>query len=312
MLSLLQRQNYLLSILLDMSTPPINGQTRVVGIFGDPIAHTRSPAMHNAAFRARDLPYVYIPFLVRPADLSRAIQSVRALNLAGVNVTVPHKERIVRYLDVLSAEAELCGAVNTVVHREGTLFGDNTDGRGFLVSLQERGLSPRRREVVLIGAGGATRAVLVSLIRAGSARVTIVNRTLAKSQALVRKYGSLGKTQLAALPFAALQEPAPFKDAALVVNCTSVGLHGEDFPPLPYAATPRSCLFYDLLYRPGQTSFLRQARQARRPILDGRRMLLHQGALAFSLWTRTPAPIEVMARALARALQPEPANHRHR
>lgn len=303
MSSVAKRENYFLRILLDMSPQPINGQTRVVGIFGDPIAHTRSPAMHNAAFRARGLPYVYVPFLVRPVDLSKAVHGIRALNLSGVNVTVPHKERIVRYLDVLSAEAELCGAVNTVVNRDGTLFGDNTDGRGFLVSLQERSLSPRRQEVVLIGAGGATRSVLVSLIRAGSARITIANRTLAKAQALARAYGSLCKTRLEALPLDVLRDPALLKNAALVVNCTSVGLHGEEFPPLAYAATPRGCLFYDLLYRPGLTFFLQQARKARRPILDGRRMLLHQGALAFSLWTREPAPIEVMARALARALR---------
>jgi shikimate dehydrogenase len=303
MSSLAKRESYFLSILLDMSIQPISGQTRIVGIFGDPIAHTRSPAMHNAAFRARGLPYVYVPFLVRPADLAKAVQSIRALNLCGVNVTVPHKERIVRYLDGLSAEAELCGAVNTVVNRDGTLFGDNTDGRGFLVSIQERSLSPRRKEVVLIGAGGATRSVLVSLIRAGSARITIVNRTLAKAQALTRAYGSLSKTRLEALPLEVLRDPALLKSAALIVNCTSVGLHGEEFPSLAYTAPPRSCLFYDLLYRPGLTPFLQQARQARHPTLDGRRMLLHQGALAFSLWTREPAPIEVMARALARALR---------
>lgn len=259
--------------------------------------------MHNAAFRARGLPYIYVPFLVRPADLAKAVQSIRALHLVGVNVTVPHKERVAKYLDGLSAEAELCGAVNTIVNCDGTLFGDNTDGRGFLVSLQERTFSPRRREVVLIGAGGATRAVLVSLIRTGSARITIVNRTLDKAQALARQYRALGKTQLETLPFDALCDPALFKEVTLVVNCTSIGLHDEEFPTLPYQATPRSCLFYDLLYRPGLTSFLQQARSARRAILDGRRMLLHQGALAFSLWTQTPAPTEVMARALARALQ---------
>lgn len=286
-----------------MPTHALSGQTRIVGIFGDPISHTRSPAMHNAAFRARGLPYAYVPFLVRPPDLAKAVQSIRVLHLVGANVTVPHKERVARYLDVLSAEAELCGAVNTIVNREGTLFGDNTDGRGFLVSLQERNFSPRRREIVLIGAGGATRAVLVSLIRTGSARITIINRTLAKAQALARQYRSLCKTHLETLPFDALRDPALFKETTLVVNCTSIGLHAEEFPTLPYHATPRSCLFYDLLYRPGLTSFLQQARRAHRAILDGRRMLLHQGALAFSLWTQTPAPTEVMARALTRALQ---------
>jgi shikimate dehydrogenase len=289
-----------------MQPQAISGQTRIVGIFGDPIAHTRSPAMQNAAFRARNFPYVYVPFLVRPADLAEAVHSIRSLNLIGVNVTVPHKERIVHHLDALSAEASLCGAVNTVVNCKGTLFGDNTDGRGFLVSLQERCLSPRRREMVLIGAGGATRAILVSLIRAGSARVTIVNRTLAKARALARAYRSLGKTRVEALPLDTLRDPALLKNAALIINCTPVGLHGEEFPPLAYTATPRTCVFYDLLYRPALTSFLQQARAARRPILDGRRMLLHQGALAFSLWTRTPAPLDVMTRALNRALRTAP------
>ncbi|HXG22401.1 MAG TPA: shikimate dehydrogenase [Methylomirabilota bacterium] len=282
---------------------PVTGQTHLVGIFGDPIAHTRSPAMQNAAFRARKLPYAYVPFLVHPADLAKAVQAIRAYNLVGVNVTVPHKERIVRYLDTLSAEAELCGAVNTVVNREGTLFGDNTDGRGFLVSLQERGFSPHGRKIVLIGAGGSTRAVLVSLIRAGSAHITIANRTLTKAQALVRAYRELGKTHLDAVPLSALEDPTLFKETALVVNCTSIGLHGEPFPPTAFSTTPRQCLFYDLLYRPHLTSFLRQARTARRPIRDGRRLLLHQGALAFTLWTGQPAPLEAMTRALNRALR---------
>jgi shikimate dehydrogenase len=286
-----------------MASQAISGQTRIVGIFGDPIAHTRSPAMQNAAFRARRLPYVYVPFLVRPADLAKAVHSIRVLNLAGINVTVPHKERIVGYLDALSAEADLCGAVNTVVNCQGTLFGDNTDGRGFLVSLQERSLSPRRRDVVLIGAGGATRALLVSLIRAGSARVTIANRTLAKARALARAYRSVGKTQIEAVSLTALRDTELLKTAALVVNCTPVGLHEEEFFPVAYTATPRTCLFYDLLYRPDLTPFLRQARAARRPVLDGRRMLLHQGALAFCSWTRTPAPLDVMARALNQALR---------
>ncbi|MSQ47394.1 MAG: shikimate dehydrogenase [Deltaproteobacteria bacterium] len=281
----------------------IDGQTRIIGIFGDPIAHTRSPAMHNAAFRACNLPYAYVPFLVLPKELARAVRSIRSLNLVGVNVTVPHKERVVRHLDALSTEAELCGAVNTIVNRNGELFGDNTDGRGFLASLQERGFSPRRREVILIGAGGSARAVLVSLTRAGCKQVTIVNRTWANAQALVRTYRSVGKTRLEALSLEALREPELLGSAALVINSTSVGLHGESFFPLAYEATSRTCVFYDLLYRPDLTSFLKPAKKTRRPVYDGRGMLLHQGALAFTLWTNTPAPLAAMARALAQALR---------
>ncbi|NOT56892.1 MAG: shikimate dehydrogenase [Deltaproteobacteria bacterium] len=281
----------------------ITGQTRIVGIFGDPIAHTRSPAMQNAAFRACKLPYLYVPFLVRPKELARAVHGIRSLNLVGVNVTVPHKERVIGHLDTLSTEAELCGAVNTIMNRDGELFGDNTDGRGFLASLQKHGFSPRGNDVILIGAGGSARAVLVSLIRAGCKKVTIVNRTSANAQALARTYAKVGKTRLEALSLEALREPALLKSAALVINSTSVGLHGEEFPALAYAATARTCIFYDLLYRPDLTSFLKPAKQAQRPVYDGRGMLLHQGALAFTLWTNTPAPLATMSRALAQALR---------
>ena len=286
-----------------MAVQAINGQTRIVGIFGDPIAHTRSPAMQNAAFQACNLPYVYVPYLVRPSELSRAVQGIRALNLAGINVTVPHKEHIVRYLDSLSEEAKLCGAVNTIVNRGGHLFGDNTDGRGFLQSLQGYELSPKQGEVILIGAGGSARAVLVSLLRAGYGPITIVNRTVANAKSLVRSYRDLGKIEVSALPLDTLQNSQLLKRASLVINSTSVGLHGEDFFPLAYKATLRRCLFYDLLYRPEPTSFLRGARKAHRTILDGREMLLHQGALAFQLWTGITAPLSVMKRALQQALR---------
>ena len=286
-----------------MARHTIDGHTRTVGIFGDPITHTRSPAMHNAAFQALGLPYVYLPFHVRPADLLKAVHGVRALGLLGLNVTVPHKERIVRYLDSLSPEAELCGAVNTVVNQDGQLFGDNTDGRGFLNSLQEAKLSPRSIEVVLIGAGGSARAVLVSLIRARCAAIRIVNRTQANARKLVRTYRRTGETRLEALPLDSLRDPAVVSGVRLVINASSVGLHDDEFLPLAYTATQAGCLFYDLLYRPDRTPFLRHARAAGRPVMDGRRMLLHQGALAFSLWTGRPAPLEVMDRALRRALR---------
>ncbi len=286
-----------------MAAPVVSGNTRIVGIFGDPIAHTRSPVMQNAAFQACTLRYVYVPFLVHPSGLSRAVQSIRVLNLAGVNVTVPHKEKIVRYLDSLSEEAQLCGAVNTIINRDGHLFGDNTDGRGFLQSLEEYGLSPQRGEVIIIGAGGSARAVLVSLLRARYGPVTIVNRTIANAQVLVRSYRHLGNTRVNALPLDALRSTALLQRASLIINSTSVGLHGEEFFPLAYDITPRNCIFYDLLYRSEPTSFLRGAQKVRRAVLDGREMLLHQGALAFSLWTGTPAPIQIMRRALGRALQ---------
>ena len=289
-----------------MASLRVHGETRVIGIFGDPIAHTRSPAMHNAAFRALGLPYMYVPFGVPSAALGKATASMRALNFVGVNVTVPHKEKIVRYLDELSPTASLYRAVNTVVNRHGTLYGENTDGQGFLRSLAERNRSVRDREVVLIGAGGAARAVLVALMQAGSAQITIANRTPANAKKLIRAYRSLGTTQLVSTSLEALQDPTLMKRAALVVNSIPLGLHNDTFPALDYGATPRRCLFYDLVYGPQPTTFLQRAAHAHRPTLDGRRMLLHQGALAFALWTGHPAPLRVMSNALTRSLTPSP------
>ena len=281
----------------------ISGQTRIVGIFGAPIAHTRSPAMQNAAFQSCGLPYVYVPFLVQPAKLSQAVAGIRALNLAGVNVTVPHKERVLRYLDSVSPEAKLCGAVNTIVNRQGHLCGENTDGRGFLLSLREQGFSPRGKEIIVLGAGGSARAVLVSLIRANCRKILIVNRTRANAQLLVRTYRSLGRTALQALPLEALQDTSLLQHTDLIVNCTSIGLHNDQFFSIAYAATPEFCIFYDLLYHSRLTAFLRPAKKIHRRTIDGRHMLLHQGALAFTLWTQVPAPLPIMERALNRALR---------
>ena len=291
-----------LQLIVKRSSLNVNGETRVIGIFGHPIAHTRSPAMHNAAFRALGLAYIYIPFCVPAAALGKATSSIRTLNLVGINVTVPHKEEILRYLDELSPAARLYRAVNTVINRHDRLYGENTDGPGFLRSLAERKRSVRDREVVLIGAGGAARAVLVALIQAGSAQITIVNRTPAHAQRLIRAYQSLGTTQLVSAPLDALQDPLCLKRAAVVVNSIPLGLHTDTFPALDYGATPRRCLFYDLVYGPRPTVFLQRAHHAQRPTRDGRRMLLHQGALAFELWTGQPAPLRVMSSALTRSL----------
>ena len=285
-----------------MTIPSVQANTRIIGIFGNPIAHSRSPAMHNAAFRALGLPYIYLPFCVPAAALGKATASMRALNFAGINVTVPHKGKILRSLDVLSPAASLYKAVNTVINRRGKLYGENTDGQGFLRSLAERKRSVRDREVVLIGAGGAARAVLVALIQAGSAQITIVNRTQANANRLIRAYQALGTTQVTVAPLEALQDAALLKRATLIVNSIPLGLHNDTFPALDYGATPRRCLFYDLVYRPQPTTFLQRAQHAQRTTLDGRRMLVHQGALAFELWTGHPAPLRVMSRALTRSL----------
>ena len=252
--------------------------------------------MHNAAFVHLGLDYVYVPLHVKPVNLRAAVAAIRALNLVGVNVTVPHKERILPLLDSVSEAAQRAGAVNTVINRSGHLHGENTDGTGFLRALRDRGVKPRGLQVVVIGAGGVARAVVAALVEGGTRRITIANRTLGRARRLARLFAG-GRTALHVVPLRALTDPPTLAGVDIVVNATALGLHGERFPALAYAASPRTCLFYDVLYGV-ETDFLRNARSHRRPVLDGATMLLHQGAAAFSLWTGRPAPLAVMAKAL--------------
>ncbi|MGH7786252.1 MAG: shikimate dehydrogenase, partial [Candidatus Binatia bacterium] len=275
---------------------PISGRTRVVGIIGDPVAHSRSPAMHNAAFAALGLDWVYAPFPVAGRDVRDAVRAVRALGLAGVNVTVPHKEAVLRHLDGLSDLARAVGAVNTIVNRDGQLHGDNTDVAGFALALPP-GTRLRGRRAVVIGAGGSARAVLAGLAQKGIGDIVLVNRTLARGRGLARQFGR--QVPVIALPLAAAADPAVLREAAVVVNTTSIALGGGAFPPLACTATPADCLFFDLLYG-RDTEFLQRARAARRASIDGGEMLVRQGAAALALWTRRRAPLDVMRNALRR------------
>jgi shikimate dehydrogenase len=276
------------------------GQARLFGVLGDPVDHSLSPAMHNAAFAALGLPHLYLRFRVSPADLPAALREARALRMGGLNLTVPLKEAVLPLLDGLTPEAERIGAANTIVFREGgrRLHGHNTDGSGFLRGL--RGLVRlRRAPVVLIGAGGAARAVGTALRLAGCGRIVVANRTPARGARLADRLARLGGEAIA-VPLAALARGDVLSGAALVVNTTSTGL-GAAALPVRHAATPRTCLFVDLVYAPAPTPFLRAAARGGRRTLDGGAMLLHQGALAFEAWTGRRAPRAAMARALRTA-----------
>lgn len=273
--------------------PTISGRTRVVGILGDPVAHSRSPAMHNAAFAALGLDWIYVPFPVAAAEVGAAVAAVRALGLAGVNVTVPHKEAVLAHLDAVTPLARRVGAVNTIVLRDGRLHGDNTDVYGFAQMVRAMRIRLRGRHAIVIGAGGSARAVVAALADLG-ARLTLVNRTPARARALARRFRDVPIT---VRPLAGLVDERLLADAALVVNTTSAELAGDGFPPLACHATPAPCRFVDLLYG-RDTAFLAAARQAKRPAADGSEMLLYQGARAFTLWTRRRAPLAVMRAAL--------------
>jgi len=275
-------------------------QARLFGVLGDPVDHSLSPAMHNAAFAAAGLPHVYLRYRVPAALLPAAVREAKALRMGGLNLTVPLKEAVLPLLDAVTREAERIGAVNTVLFTPGGgTVGDNTDGRGFLAALRGR-VRLRGARALIIGAGGSARAVGAALCQGGTARITIANRTPARGERLAERLGRLGAGATAAVPLAALERGKGLEDATLVVNATPLGLGGSG-PRLRYAAAPRGCLFVDLVYAAHPTPFLAGAARAGRPTLGGAPMLLHQGALAFEAWTGRRAPRAVMARALRAA-----------
>ena len=269
----------------------------MVGILGDPVDHSLSPRMHNAAFAHLGLDYVYVPFRVNGRGLGRAVRSVRALGLAGVNVTVPYKENVLRHVDELSDAARLIGAANTLYMRDGVLVGDNTDSYGFVEALRTHGILIRRKRVLLIGAGGAARAVVYALVCGGASEVVIANRTRANAERLARSFKCEStKIHTAGLDALVDGELLPTRD--VVVNSSSVGLDGGRFLEYDAASTPRGTVHFDLAYSNTLTPFLALARHARRVPIDGRHMLVHQGAAAFKHFTGRRAPVDVMAKAI--------------
>ena len=219
----------------------ISGRTKVIGIIGDPVAHSRSPAMHNAALEALQLDAVYVPFHVSPTRLRDVVRPVRALGIAGLNVTVPHKERIVSMRDGTTARATLIGAVNTIYWRGDTLLGDNTDATGFLRALRDAGFRARRRRALVIGAGGAARAVVAALHETGAKRILVVNRSAARRRALAAQFAR-AQVNVETADLDALTDAETMAETDLVVNTTSVGWQQERFPPVEWAATPPQCL----------------------------------------------------------------------
>ncbi len=283
--------------MLAAMTATISGTTRVVGILGDPISHTLSPRMHNAAYAALGLDYVYVPFHADPARIGDVVRSIRTLGIAGFNVTVPYKEKVLRYLDERTSAAEAIGAVNTIWLRKGAITGDNTDAPGFHQALVDHRVRTRGQRVLVVGAGGSSRAVLFSLLERGAADVVVANRTVSKARALLQRFDPEG-ARSRAVGLDALTDRDFLATRTLVVNCTSVGLHGARYLDYEVSATPQGCVHYDLAYGAKLTAFLAAAHRRGRPVIDGRHMLVHQGALAFRHFTGRKAPVDVMLAAL--------------
>ncbi|HTT75469.1 MAG TPA: hypothetical protein VMF50_05745, partial [Candidatus Binataceae bacterium] len=224
--------------------------------------------------------------------------AVAALGMLGVNLTLPHKERAARILHKLSDEARILQSVNCVVNREGILHGDNTDARGLEADLREKRVDAAGKTVVIVGAGGAAASAVLACLRIGARRIVIANRTPARAVALARRFTRVrGASTIEGKPISALEDGAVPSQAALIINATSAGLKGEEFP-LDYAATATDCIFYDLSYAMQPTPFLRPALALERGAYDGAGMLAGQGELAFELFNQIPPPAGVMRAAL--------------
>jgi shikimate dehydrogenase len=277
----------------------ISGKTRIFGIFGYPVEHTFSPGMHNAAFQALKMNACYVPFPVHPDHLKPAVQALVPLGLQGLNVTVPHKVRIIPYLHELSEEARLVGAVNTLELKKGVIIGHNTDGSGFLRSLREEAhFDPRGKNFLCIGSGGAARSVCFSLALAGASRIQFWNRNASKADRLAKDIRKRTGADVHVIREASLAQAASVSHC--VINATPLGLKQGDALPMAEDLIQRTHLVCDLVYNPRNTPFLKAAKNKKARTLPGLGMLLYQGVTAFEIWTGKKAPVEVMRRALLR------------
>jgi shikimate dehydrogenase len=260
----------------------ISGSTRVVGVIGDPVEHSRSPAMHNVAFASLELDWVYVAFPVPRGEGAAAVRAVPALGLAGLNVTMPHKADAASACDELAPDAAALGAVNTVVNTGGTLVGHSTDGDGFLRALDDEGVPVAGRVALVIGAGGAGRAIAHALGRAGAA-VTVAAR---------RPDAAVDAAALAPDGVAVRLDEIAVERFEVIVNATPLGMRGEP-PPFDGARLHEGQFVYDTVY-PADTPLLLEARARGIQAAGGLGMLVHQGALSFALWTGVTPPLDAM------------------
>jgi shikimate dehydrogenase len=291
-----------------MTDIKVTGKTRICGLIGDPVDHTMSPAMHNAAYRQMGLDYVYVPFRVKPENLGKAIDGMRAFNIRGLNVTIPHKVAVIPFLDKLDPLAEKIGAVNTIVNDNGVLTGYNTDAAGFLRALLERGIEPRGKKALVLGAGGASRAVSLMLADSGTERLIILNRaeeldwayelagSISQLYNMDAKAGELNRESL--------ESVMERIDISILVNATSVGMTpDDDKTPVDADLLKPGMAVFDVVYNPLKTRLLGDAEAAGAETISGIEMLVWQGVLAFEKFTGQEAPPDLMRNEAIRQME---------
>ncbi|MCK8817472.1 shikimate dehydrogenase [Natroniella sulfidigena] len=285
----------------------INSSTKLVGLLGDPVEHSKSPLMHNAVLEKLGLNYRYLAFQVKSEEVKEALEGIRALGIKGVNVTIPHKEAVINNLDDLSKEAELIGAVNTIENKEGRLIGHNTDGQGFVRALAEEvGFSAQGKKILIIGAGGAAKAVAFQLGLEGADELYVANRTFETAANLASNLEeklNLSKVEALRLEEEYLKNNLPKLD--LIVDTTPIGMYPQiDVEPvIGDELIEKASLVTDLVYNPVETVLLKRAKKLGVKTVSGLGMLIYQGAIAFEIWTGQEADVETMKDAILSQLE---------
>jgi shikimate dehydrogenase len=275
----------------------ISGRTKVCGVLGDPIEHTLSPTIQNAAFNHLKLDFVFLAFHVKAADLENALQGMRGLGIHGLNVTMPHKSTVTAYLDELDPAVKFLGSANTILNEDGRLSGFNTDGAGALKALRENGIELSEKKVMLLGAGGAAKAIAFALAKEVG-EIVVLNRTTKKAKELAERLTEkLGKKVLGgSLSPETIAENLQGSD--VLINATSEGMNPEANHSIVAPWLLRSDLaVMDIVYNPVETKLAKEAKEAGSRVISGVEMLIYQGAASFEIWTGRAAPIEIMRKA---------------
>ena len=280
----------------------VNGRTNILGVIGDPIEHTFSPAMHNAGLEALGLNYVYLPFHVLPQNLKLAVSGAKSLEIKGLNVTIPHKQNIIQYLDEVDSLAEMIGAVNTVKFESDKAIGYNTDGYGCLRAIEEV-MDVKDRKVTITGAGGAARAVAFQMAASGISELSIINRSYKKADELALDLKSNLKRIDADVNIDACRMEDlknELCESDILIDTTPLGMHPhiDDKPVATADMMHGDLLVNDIVYTPMETSLIKEALKADAEVVHGYKMLLYQGIRSFEIWLEREAPIDVMEKAL--------------
>ncbi|MDR0496846.1 MAG: shikimate dehydrogenase [Treponema sp.] len=272
-------------------------RSEMIGLFGSPVDENATVVIMEAAFKELNLNYRYNTTLVHPKDLETAVKALKAFNMKGTNITVPHKVEVLKYLDHLTETAALMGAVNTIYIKDGETYGENTDGKGFITSIHENNIPIEGQRILVLGAGGAARAMTIELAGAGASVITIVNRNRERGEALVELLNTITKAKAEFVLWDGTYHVP--KDTNILVNATSVGMFpSPDKPNIDYSTLLDSMIVCDGVHNPPQTPFLIEAAKRGCKTLDGFSMLVNQGAISFKIWTGHDAPVDVMKNAL--------------